>query len=84
MYDKKPLFDELARAAHGAKGALAGLRDEAETILHHQIERVIGALDLVHREELDVVRAMAVKAREEQESLAARLAALEAKVGTGE
>lgn len=80
MQSQKPFFDDLARVASGAMGALSGLRAEMEAMMRQQFERFTGGLDLVPREEFEVVRAMAVKAREENEALAARIAALEAKL----
>jgi BMFP domain-containing protein YqiC len=72
------LIDDLARVAGGALGTLAGVREEVEARLRQQFERILAGMDLVTREEFEVVRAMAQAAREEQERLAARIAALEA------
>ncbi|MCC6469051.1 MAG: accessory factor UbiK family protein [Alphaproteobacteria bacterium] len=72
------LIDDLARVAGGALGTLAGVREEVEARLRQQFERILAGMDLVTREEFEVVRAMAQAAREEQERLAARVAALEA------
>jgi BMFP domain-containing protein YqiC len=72
-------FDELAKLMTNATGAAQGLRKEADTMVQSQVERVLNNLELVKREELEVVRDMARKAREENEALAKRLAALEAK-----
>jgi BMFP domain-containing protein YqiC len=73
------LLDDLARVASGALGAFSTLREEAEAQMRQQFERILSRMDMVSREEFDAVKAMAVKAREEQEILATRLAALEAK-----
>jgi BMFP domain-containing protein YqiC len=62
-----------------ATGAAQGLRKEVDTMVQSQVERVLNNLELVKREELDVVRDMARKAREENEALAKRLAELESK-----
>ena len=78
MQTQNKLLDDLARVASGAIGVAAGMREEVEARLRDQFERVLGRMDLVTREEFDAVRAMAVKAREEQEALSARVAALEA------
>ena len=80
MQSQNPFFDDLARMASGAMGALSGLRAEMETMMRQQFERLTSGLDLVPREEFEVVQAMAQKAREEQEALTARVAALEAKL----
>ena len=61
-------------------GTLTGVRDEVETRLREQFERILGRMNLVRREEFDAVQAMAAKARAEQEALAARVAALEARL----
>jgi BMFP domain-containing protein YqiC len=72
----------MARVAAGAMGVAQGMRQEAELRIKEQFERLLSSMDLVTREEFEAVRAMAVKAREEQESLAKRLAALEARPDT--
>ena len=72
------LFDELARLMTDAANVAQGVRREASTAFRTQMERLIADLDLVQREDFDVVREMASKARQENEVLAARVAALEA------
>ena len=71
-------FDELGKLITDAAGAADGVRKEVETIVRAQAERVLNGLDVVQREEFEAVKAMAQKAREENERLAERLAALEA------
>ncbi|MBI1261115.1 MAG: accessory factor UbiK family protein [Rhizobiales bacterium] len=71
-------LDELAKMFTNAAGAAQGVRSEVETLMRSQAERMIGDLDLVTREEFDVVRDMARLAREENEELKARIVALEA------
>ncbi len=80
MQTDNRLFDDLARVASGALSTLAGLREEIEMRVKERFERFAGEVNLVTREEFDAVKAMAAKAREEQEELAARLAALEQRV----
>jgi BMFP domain-containing protein YqiC len=80
-FDTK-LIDDLVRVATGAFGAVAGVREEARTRLREQFEHILSRLDVVTREEFEIVRALAQRAREEQELLAARVAALEAPAGT--
>ncbi|MGE0118096.1 MAG: accessory factor UbiK family protein [Dongiaceae bacterium] len=82
MQTQNPFLDDLARMAQGVVGGLSGLKQEIDARLREQLERVLGRMDLVSREEFEVVRAMAAKARDEQEAMAARLAALEAKLAT--
>lgn len=75
-----PLLDEFARLMTDAAGAAQGLRREVETVMRAQGERVLREMDVVPREEFETVKAMARKAREENEALAARIANLEAAV----
>jgi len=81
MQSENRLLDDLAQVAAGALGGLGGIRHEVEVRLRQQFEAVIGRMNLVSSEEFEAVKAMAAKAREEQEVLAARLAALEARLG---
>ena len=74
------ILDDLAKVATSALGGVAGVRQEVEARLRQQFERVLANMDVVSREEFEVVRALAVKARTEQEALAARLAALEERI----
>ena len=80
MQSQNRFFDDLARVASGAMGTLAGVKGEVETRLREQFERVLAGMDLVRREEFEAVKEMAAKARLEQEELARRLAALEARL----
>lgn len=74
-------LDDIARLMTDAAGAAQGVKREVETIVKSQGERVLNGLDVVRREEFEIVKAMAERAREENEALAARIAALEAKLG---
>ena len=74
-------FDEAARLMNDAAGVAQGVRREFDTMLRHQAERILGDLDVVKREEFEAVKEMARLAREENEALKARIAALEAKLG---
>ncbi len=76
-------FDELAKLMTNAAGAAQGVRREIDTLVQSQMERLLNNMDLVKREEFEAVKAMAQKARDENDTLAARLAALEAKLGVG-
>lgn len=73
-------LDELARLMTDAAGAAQGMRREFETMMKSQGERMLRELDVVQREEFEAVKDMAVKAREENEQLAARVATLEADI----
>ncbi|WP_429930559.1 accessory factor UbiK family protein [Agrobacterium vitis] len=75
------IMDEFAKLMTDAAGAAQGVRKEAETALHAQAERWLNSLDVVRREEFDVVREMALKALEENEALKARIEALERQAG---
>lgn len=74
-------FDELAKLMTDAAGAAQGFRQDAETFFRSQAERVLRDLDVVQREEFEAVKAMAVKALEENERLTQRIQALEAASG---
>lgn len=74
------LYDEFARLMTDAAGVAQGVRREAEGVFRTQMERFVADLDLVKREEFDVVRDLAAKARAENEKLAARVAELEAQL----
>jgi BMFP domain-containing protein YqiC len=80
MQTQNPFLDDLAKMAQGLVGGLSGLKHEIDTRVREQFERIVGRMDLVTREEFEVVKAMAAKARSEQEAMAERLAALEAKL----
>lgn len=80
MQSQNRFFDDLARVAAGAMGTLSGVRGEVESRLREQLERVLSGMDLVSREEFEAVKAMAAKARAEQEELARRVVELEALV----
>jgi BMFP domain-containing protein YqiC len=75
------LLDEFAKLMTDMAGVAQGVRREVETAFKSQAERFLGEMDLVQREEFDAVREMAARAREENESLKSRIAALEAQLG---
>lgn len=75
-------FDELAKLMSNAAGAAQGVRKEIDTLVQAQVERVLNNLNVVKREEFDVVRDMAEKARAENERLEKRIAELEARLPT--
>ena len=80
MQSQNRFFDDLARVASGALGTLSGVKTEVETRLREQLEKVLAGMDLVSRDEFEAVKAMAAKARSEQEDLANRVAELESKL----
>jgi BMFP domain-containing protein YqiC len=75
-------FDEVARLMNDAAGVAQGVRREFETLFRTQAERWLRDLDLVKREEFEAVKDMARIAREENEALKSRVAALEAVLAT--
>lgn len=78
MQSSNRFLDDLAKVASGAASAVAGMRDEIEGLVRQRVERLVSDLDLVSRDEFDVAKAMAARARAEQEKLEQRVAALEA------
>ena len=80
MQTENRLLDDLARMANGALNTLSGLREEIENRVRERVERMLADMDMVPREEFDAIKAMAQRARAEQEDLAAKVAELERKV----
>lgn len=79
MQAPNKFFDEMSKLMTNAMGVAQGAKSEAETAMKGWMDRWLADRDFVTREEFDAVKAMAVKAREENEALKARLDALEAK-----
>lgn len=79
MQADNKMFDDFAKFINGAAGTLAGVGREAEAGARSRAREWIGGLDFVSRDEFEVVKAMAVAARDEADTLRARLDALEAK-----
>ena len=80
MQTDNPFLDDLAKLATGAAGTLHGVKQELEATVKAKVERIAADMDLVSREEFEVVKEMAQKARVENEVLIARIAELEAKL----
>ena len=78
MQTRNKVFEDISQLMTNAMGVAQGAKDEAETAMKSMIDRWLADRDFVTREEFDAVRAMAQKAREENEALKARLDALEA------
>ena len=74
-------LDDIAKLMTDAAGAAEGMKREIEGMMKAQGERMLSGMDLVRREEFEAVKAMAAKAREENERLEARIALLEAEAG---
>ncbi|UWQ96687.1 accessory factor UbiK family protein [Gymnodinialimonas sp. 57CJ19] len=79
MQTRNKVMDDLSQLMTNAMGVAQGAKDEAETAMNGMMDRWLANRNLVTREEFDAVRAMAQKAREENEVLKARLDALEGK-----
>jgi hypothetical protein len=79
MQTRGKIFDDISQLMTNAMGVAQGARAEAETAMKSLVDRWLADRNLVTRDEFDAVRAMAQKAREENETLRARLDALEAK-----
>jgi len=77
MQSQNRIFDDLARVAGGALGALTSLKEEIEAMVRDRMERFMSEGNFVRRDEFDVVRAMVAEARAEQERLAKRVTELE-------
>ena len=77
MQSENRLFDEFAKLTSGATSMFLGAKNEFETLLRAQFEKFLSTMNLVTREEFEVVEAMAKKAREEQIILEERLQNLE-------
>ena len=74
-------FDEIARLMNDAAGVAQGVRREFETLMRTQGEKILREMDVVRREDFEAVKDMARLAREENDALKARVAAIEAKLG---
>ncbi len=81
MQTENRVFDSLARAFTNAAGAANAFREEVETMVKGKLERLVSDMDLVTREDFNAAKAMAAKARAENEKLEARVVELEAKLG---
>ncbi|WP_095011691.1 accessory factor UbiK family protein [Tsuneonella mangrovi] len=79
MQSDNPLISDFVKMANAAAGTFAGMTREARDGARERMREALGGLDFVSREEFDAVKDMAAKAREENEKLAERIAALEAK-----
>jgi BMFP domain-containing protein YqiC len=80
MQSQNPMIADFVKLLNGAAGTFAGMTREARESARERIRETMGGMDFVSREEFDAVKAMAARAREENEKLAERLAALEAKL----
>ncbi len=75
------MFEDFSRLMSDAADMAQGVRREAESLAKAQVERLLASMDIVSREEFEAVKAMAIKARDENERLEKRILALEAHLG---
>jgi hypothetical protein len=80
MQTENPFLDGLARFFTDAAGAASALKTEIDTFVKQRLEHLVAEMDFVPREEFEAVKAMAAKARTENERLAARLTELESRL----
>jgi BMFP domain-containing protein YqiC len=80
MQTDNRLFDDFVKFMNGAAGTFAGMAREGSEAAKERAKEWVGGLDFVSREEFEVVKAMAVAARDEADTLKARIAALEAQI----
>ena len=80
MQSENKMFDDLVKMVNGLAGTMAGMGREAESSMREKMREWVGGQDFVGRDEFEAVKAMAAAARDENEILKARLAALAAKV----
>ena len=80
MQTRNPFLDDLAKVANSAMGALSGVKDEAQARFRDQVAKILDGMDIPRRDEFEAVKAMAAKAREENEELKKRIAELQAKL----
>ncbi len=78
MQSENQLFGDVAKLFNGAAGTIAGMGREAEANARARAREWIGGLDFVARDEFEVVKAIAIAARDENDALRARLEKLEA------
>jgi BMFP domain-containing protein YqiC len=81
MQSENRIFDDFVKMVNGFAGTFAGMGREAEASAREKMREWMGGMDFVSREEFDAVKAMAAKAREENEALQKRVASLETKLG---
>ena len=80
MQSENRMFDDLVKMVNGVAGTVAGMGREAEESMRERMREWVGGVDFVGRDEFEAVKAMAAAARDENEILKSRIAALEAKV----
>ncbi len=79
MQTRSKFFDDISQLMTNAAGVAQGARTEAETAMRGWFERFLAESNMVTREEFEAVREMAIKAREENDRLAARIREFESR-----
>jgi BMFP domain-containing protein YqiC len=80
MQTRNPFIDDLSKLANSAMGTITGMKDEVENRVRDQIAKILDGMDIPRRDEFDAVKAMATKAREENEELKKQIADLQARL----
>ena len=80
MQTDNPILDDLAKLAGGAAGTMHGVKREIEAAVKARVERLVSELELVPREEFEVIRDMAHLARQENDALREKIEELEARL----
>ena len=80
MQSENRMFDDFVKMMNGFAGTMAGMGREAESSMREKMREFVGGADFVGRDEFEAVKTMAAAARDENEILKSRIAALEAKV----
>jgi BMFP domain-containing protein YqiC len=80
MQSENKLFDDFVKMVNGVAGTMAGVGREAESSMREKMREWMAGADFVSRDEFEAVKAMAAAARDENETLKSRIAALEAKL----
>lgn len=80
MQTSNSILDDLAKVASGAASSFSGIRGDLDNLIQRQLERLLADMDMVSRDEFEVVKSMAAKARAENDELSKRVAELEAQV----
>jgi BMFP domain-containing protein YqiC len=83
MQSENRLFDDFVKMVNGVAGTMAGMGREAEASTREKFKEWMGGTDFVGRDEFEAVKAMAIAARDENDALKARVAALEAQLAAG-
>ena len=81
MQSENKVFDDFVKMVNGFAGTFAGMGREAEASAREKFKEWMGGTDFVGRDEFEAVKAMAAAARDENDALKSRIAALEVKLG---